>query len=355
MAIIIDDQHRVFTLHTRNSTYQMKADAQNVLLHTYYGEKTDNSDKSLLLYQADRGFSGNPYEMGKRDRTYSLDSIPQEYSSFGTGDYRITSLRVQNKDGSQAAELRYTGYWVQKGKYVIPGLPAVYAEDGEAETLVIRLTDPYSCMEVELYYGILNEIDIITRAVKITNQGTEDIVLKKAASMNLDWDCGDFEWISFYGRHGMEMNLQREGIHHGIQAIGSVRGTSSHQYNPFVILCEKGADEIRGNCYGFSFVYSGEFLIEAERDQIDRTRLICGIHPDNFSWTLHGGDTFWLPEVIMTHSGNGMGKVSRNFHKVIREHICRGEWKDRQRPILINNWEATYFDFTGEKLAAIAK
>lgn len=355
MAIIIDERNRVFTLHTRNSTYQMKADAQNVLLHTYYGEKTDNSDKSLLFYQADRGFSGNPHEMGKHDRTYSLDSLLQEYSSFGTGDYRITSLRVQNHDGSQAAELRYTGYRVQKGKYGIPDLPAVYAKEGEAETLVIRLADAHSGMEVELYYGILDEMDVITRAVKITNQGTEDIVLKKAASMNLDWEYGDFDWISFYGRHSMEMNFQREGIHHGIQAIGSVRGASSHQYNPFVVLCEKGADETMGSCYGFSFVYSGEFLIEAEKDQLGRTRLICGIHPDNFSWNLHGGDTLWLPEVMMTHSGNGMGKVSRNFHKAIREHICRGEWKDRQRPILINNWEATYFHFTGEKLVAIAK
>ena len=322
MAVIIDEQRRIFTLHTQNSTYQMKADAQNVLLHTYYGEKTDNSDKSLLYYQTDRGFSGNPYEMGRIDRTYSMDSLLQEYSSFGTGDYRITSLKVENKDGSQAAELRYAGYRLHQGKYFIPGMPAVYAENGEAQTLMIRLADPYSGLKVELYYGILEETDIITRAVKITNQGTEDIVLKKAASMNLDWEYGEFEWISFYGRHGMELNFQRERIHHGIQAVGSVRGTSSHQYNPFAILCEKGADEKMGSCYGFSFVYSGEFLMEAEKDQIDRTRLICGIHPDNFSWTLHGGDTFWTPEVMMTHSGSGLGKVSRNFHKVIREHIC---------------------------------
>ena len=240
MAIIIDENCGVFTLHTRNSTYQMKADFRNLLLHTYYGEKTDNSDKSLLLFQTDRGFSGNPYEMGKRDRTYSMDSLPQEYSSFGTGDYRITSLRVQNGDGSQGADLRYTGYQVQKGKYGIPGLPAVYAEDEEAETLIIRLEDSYSRMEVELYYGILEELDIITRAVKITNGGIEDIILKKAASMNLDWEYGDFEMVSFYGRHCMEMNFQREEIHHGIQAVGSIRGASSHQYNPFVLLCEKG-------------------------------------------------------------------------------------------------------------------
>lgn len=355
MAIIIDDQRRVFTLQTKHSTYQMKADNENVLLHTYYGEKTDHSDKSLLYWRADRGFSGNPYEIGKRDRTYSMDSLSQEYSCFGTGDYRITSLRVQNSDGSQAAELRYTGYCVQEGKYGIPGLPAVYAKNEEAETLVLQLADPYSGLEVELYYGVLEELDMITRAVKITNPGTDRVVLRKAASMNLDWEYGDFQWISFYGRHSMEMNYQRETIHHGVQSIGSVRGSSSHQYNPCVILCEKGAHETMGSCYGFSFVYSGEFLLEVEKDQLDRTRLICGIHPDNFSWTLQSGDTLWLPEVMMTYSGNGMGSISRNFHKVIREHICRGKWKDARRPILINNWEATYFNFTGEKLIEIAK
>lgn len=355
MAIIIDEQRRVFTLQTKHTTYQMKADAKDVLLHTYYGEKTDSGDKSLLIFRADRGFSGNPYEVGKQDRTYSLDSLPQEYSSFGMGDYRITSLRVQNKDGSQAAELRYAGYRVEEGKYGIPGLPAVHAEHGEAETLVIRLADAYSGLEAELYYGILEEMDVITRAVKIRNKGTGDVVLQKAASMNLDWEDGDFQWVSFYGRHSMEMNFQRETIHHGIQAVGSVRGISSHQYNPFVILCEKGADETMGSCYGFSFVYSGEFLIEAEKDQLDRTRLVCGIHPDNFSWTLPSGDSLWLPEVVMTHSGDGMGNISRNFHRVIRENVCQGKWKKRRRPILVNNWEATYFNFTGEKLIDIAK
>ena len=198
-----------------------------------------------------------------------------------------------------------------------------------------------------MYYGILEETDTITRAVKITNRGTEAVFLEKAASMNLDWEYGDFQWISFYGRHSMEMHVQKTDVHHGIQSVGSVRGISSHQYNPLLLLCERGANETMGSCYGFSFVYSGEFLMELEKDQLDRTRLLCGIHPDNFSWTLEEGETLWLPEVIMTYSGQGLGKLSGNFHRVIREHICRGIWRDKRRPILINNWEATYFDFTG--------
>ncbi len=337
MAIIIDKKHSTFTLQTKNSTYQMKVDKYGVLLHSYYGEKTDNTDKSLLYYQADRGFSGNIYEAAKSDRTYSLDSLTQEYSGFGIGDYRITALRVQNADGSQATELRYAGYRIEKGKYAIDGLPAVYADDTQSETLVIYLQDVYSGLEVSLYYGILEQLDIITRAVKITNKGKSDIILQKAASCHLDWEYGDFDFISFYGRHGMEHNIQRTKVHHGIQSIGSVRGISSHQYNPFVMLCENNANETIGSCYGFSFVYSGEFLIEIEKDQIDRTRLICGIHSDNFKWTLHNNDILWLPEVIMTHSQYGTGGVSRNLHKVIREHICRGIWKNKRRPILINS------------------
>ncbi|MDE5824576.1 MAG: alpha-galactosidase, partial [Lachnospiraceae bacterium] len=350
MSILVDERKKVFTLHTKNTTYQMKADSLGTLLHIYYGERTDDSDKSYIIRFSDRGFSGNPYEVGKENKMYSLDVLPQEYSCYGTGDYRISALKVQNEDGSCAAALRYKGYQVSGGKYSINGLPAVYADENEADTLEILLEDPDSKVEVHLLYGVLEENDIITRAVKIINQGKAGIVLQKAASMNLDWINGGYEWITFYGRHVMERNVQRSELDHGIHAIGSVRGTSSHHYNPFAIVCEKNADEEKGSCYGFSFLYSGEFLMEAEKDQVNQTRLVCGIHPDNFAWNLQPGEEFDTPEVMMTYSAEGLGVISRNLHKTIRKNICRGEWKERRRPVLINNWEATYFHFTGDKL-----
>ncbi len=354
MAILIDENRKVFTLQTNHSTYQMKVDKLGVLIHTYYGKKTDNSDKSHLIYMADRGFSGNPYEIGMLDeREYSLDNMPQEYSCFGTGDHRITALKVKNADGSEAAELRYQSHSLQKGKYKIPKMPAVYAN--EAETLVIKTKDRYTGMEVELYYGVLEDLDVITRTVKIVNPTEQPIVLQKAASMNLDWYAGDFEWITLCGRYALERSVRRQEISHGVQSVGSVRGASSHHYNPFAVLCEKQTTETMGECYGVSFVYSGEFLLEAEKDHIDQTRLLCGIHPDSFEWTLNQNEEFWTPEVILSYSSEGLGKLSRNYHKTIREHICRGEWKNKRRPILINNWEATYFEFTGEKLISIAK
>ena len=365
MAIIIDEKNKLFTLHTRNTTYQMKADSFGTLLHTYYGKRIDDSDMSYLIVNKDRGFSGNPYECGRTDTTYSLDVLPQEYSCYGTGDYRISALKVQNEDGSYAVSLAYQGYQVHRGvKYGIPGLPAVYVEEGVTadpkestlvDSLEITLKDEATGVEAVLLYGVLENLDIITRAVKIVNSGSRKIILQKAASMNLDWVCGEYEWLTFYGRHAQERNLQRGTLDHGIHAIGSVRGASGHHYNPFAIVCEENADETKGQCFGFSFLYSGEFLMEAEKDQVNQTRLICGIHPDNFAWNLQPGEEFHTPEIMMTASASGIGKLSRNFHKTIREHICRGEWKHKRRPVLINNWEATYFNFTGEQLVNIAK
>ena len=355
MAVYTDRESRVFTLQTKNTTYQMKADDKDVFLHTYYGEKTDNSDKSYLIRCADRGFSGNPYEVGTFDRSYSLDMLPQEYSCFGTGDYRISALRVRQADGSRAAELRYAGCETRKGKYAIPGLPAAYGAQEEADTLEVILKDEACGIEVRLLYGVFEKKDVITRAVRITNRSERPVVLEKAASLCLDWQQGEFDWLTFYGRHAMERNVQRTGIAHGVQSAGSVRGASSHHYNPFAVLCEKGTDETKGLCYGFSFMYSGEFLIEAEKDQADQTRFVCGIHPDDFDWTLNPGESFDTPEVLMSCSAEGFGGMSRNLHDLIRENVCRGEWKHKRRPILINNWEGTYFDFTGDKLVSIAE
>lgn len=351
MAINIKEN--VFTLHTKHSTYQMKVDRQGLLLHTYYGSRIDETDMSYRIYSQDRGFSGNPYEMGDVDRAYSTDLYPQEYSCFGTGDFRITGLHVRNEDGSKGCELRFQNTSLEVGKYALEGLPAVYAEDGE--TLKILLKDSYSGIEVELLYGVLEELDVITRAAKITNRGKSRIFLEKAASLSLDWNDEDFDWITFYGRHNKERTFQRAEVSHGIQAIGSVRGNSSHHYNPFSILCSKDVTEEQGECFAFSMLYSGEFQMEVERDQINQTRLVCGIHPDNFTWVLEPEECFTTPEVMMVYSEKGFSRMSHCIHKAIRNHICRGVWKERQRPVLINNWEATYFDFTGEKLVDIAK
>lgn len=255
MPICVDSNTNTYTLHTTRTTYQMKVDELGVLLHTYYGPRTDGGDLSRLIYHFDRGFSGNPHEKGRTEKGYSLDVLPQEYSCFGTGDYRITALRVRQADGSRGCDLRFAGATVSDGKYALPGLPAVHADLRDAETLTVTLRDTATALTVELLYGVLPALDVITRAVRITNSGTAPVVLEKAASLNLDWQYDTFDWVTFHSRHNMERNFQRAPLQHGVQAIGSVRGTSSHHYNPFAILCGPDATETQGLCYGVSFVY----------------------------------------------------------------------------------------------------
>ena len=352
MSIITENN--IFTLCTRNSMYQMKADKHGILLHTYYGKKTAVYDYSYLIQRRDHGFSGNPDEAGN-DRTYSTDTLPQEYSSFGSGDYRECALDIRYGTGARSLGLRYEGYEIRKGKYSIPGLPAMYAGEDKADTLVITLKDDVAGIRVRLYYGVVEDLDVITRTVTVENTEKEPVYLEKVMSLCLDQVYGSWDWITFYGKHEMERQVSRTAVHHGIQSVGSLRGASSHQYNPFVILADQAATETDGECYGFSLLYSGNFLAEVEKDQMDQTRILMGIHPGNFQYRLEQGEIFYAPEAMMVYSHEGLGKMSRCYHKAIREHVCRGKYKHAERPVLINNWEGTYFDFTGEKLLDMAK
>lgn len=353
MAIVAEKN--LFTLHTEHSTYQMKADSLGYLLHLYYGERAEGSMEYLIHY-GDRGFSGNPYDAGS-DRTYSLDVLPQEYPVKGNGDFRMPALMVRRENGAVSADLRYEGYRILDGKYELSGLPAVYEteQDQDVQTLEIDLKDPESGLLVTLLYGVFPKKDVITRAVRLKNEGQELLTLESVQSASLDLIYGDYDWIQFYGRHAMERNVQRIPAAHGAHVIGSRRGTSSHQYNPFVILAEKETTEDFGSCYGMSFMYSGEFQAFAERDQYDQTRTGMGISPEGFSWSLKPGESFTAPEVILSYTGKGLGELSRQYHRLLRQNVCRGMYKEIRRPILINNWEATYFDFNGNKIYEIAK
>lgn len=353
MGIIYDDKAKSFTLHTKNTTYQMKVDKEGFLLHLYYGRKTKGNMDYLLTY-ADRGFSGNP-SVYRDERTFSLDALPQEFPSLGNGDYRSPAFVIENEDGTCACDLRYVSHQIKNGKYSLNGLPAVYAKEEEAETLEILMEDPASGLQVVLLYGILEDCDILTRCVKIQNTGKQKVILKKVQSACLDFVSGNYDVISFYGRHAMERNMQRKEAAHGNYVIGSRRGTSSHQYSPVMILAEQDTSEDFGSCYGMNFVYSGGFQAEVEKDQYNQTRMMMGLSPDQFSYPLETGEVFTAPEVILTYSKEGFGKLSENYHQCIREHVCRGKYKKGPRPILVNSWEAAYFDFTGETIYQLAK
>ena len=354
MGIVYSKSDRTFTIQTKNTTYQMQVDPYGFLLHLYYGKKTDGSCMDYLLTYYDRGFSGNPFDAGD-DRTYSMDALPQEYPSYGTGDYRSTALIIENADGSTACDLRYRSHHIFNGKYKIPGLPAVYADETESQTLEIVMEDAVTGVEVTLQYGVLPDYDVITRSEKIVYRGEGKIFIRKAQSACLDFVQGKYDLLTFYGRHAMERRMQREPVTHGSHVIGSVRGTSSHQYNPMMILADEHTTDQYGNCYAMSFVYSGNFKGETLKDQFGQTRALMGLQDEMFSYPLAEGEIFYTPEVLLTFSGSGMNLLSQNLHRCIRQHICRGKYKESIRPVLVNSWEAAYFDFDGDTLYELAK
>lgn len=353
MGIYINEQEKFFSLKTNNTEYQMQADEYGVLKHIWYGERVENNMSYLLEYP-DVGFSGNPYDAGN-DRTYSLNTLPLEYACSGIGDFRIPAVSVKHSDGSCALDLRYKSFKIKKGKYNITGMPAVYGNESDSETMEIILYDTSGKIEITLRYGVLEKYDIITRSAVIRNLGQKSVILEKAASLCLDIPHFEWELVHFHGRHAMERLSQRSPLINGIQEIASTRGTSSHQHNPSFILCSPECTENGGECIGSFFVYSGSFQAQVERDELGQIRAVMGIHPGLFSWNLKPGDIFETPEAVLTYSKNGFSKLSYNFHKVIREHICRGKYKLAERPVLINNWEATYFDFNTDKILEIAK
>lgn len=353
MAIQIDAEKKIFTLETDHTMYQMQADAYGVLRHLWYGAKT-GCDMSYLQDYPDVGFSGNIYAAGN-DRTYSLDTLPLEYAGAGVGDFRVPAVAAVHADGSSALDLRYYSHTVKPGKYGIEGLPAVYAAEDEAETLEVVLRDTASAVEVTLLYAVLPSLDLVTRCARIRNLGETPVTLTKAASLCLDISRGSWEWVHFHGRHAMERQMERRLLFHGIQEIGSTRGTSSHHQNPTVLLCTPDCTETAGACIGAALVYSGSHQTRLECDQLGQVRMVMGIHPDLFRWELKAGETFSTPEVMLSYSDTGLETLSHHFHQAIREHICRGKYQLAERPVLINNWEATYFGFDTEKILHIAE
>ena len=354
MAVRFDEKKNLFTLQTLDSTYQMKVDDHGVLLHTYYGAPADETDFSYLIGPEDRGFSGQPGDE-KKDRTYSMDYYPLEYPVQGNGDFRVKALKAGFEGEVPALDLRFVSYELEKGKYSLPGLPVLFeAEAGEVETLKITLKDRLEEIYVTLFYGVFEKKNVITRAASIENRSGKNVTLKRALSLGLDFMEGDMDLIHFYGKHAGERQFERRNLPHGITEISSSRGTSSHHHNPFVILCDKDTTEDFGNAYGVSFIYSGGFKIQMEKDQVDGIRLVCGLDDEEFLWKLAPGETFVTPEAALSYSEKGLTALSDQFQKAYHANLIRSPWKDKKRPTLVNNWEATYFGFDAEKLLKIA-
>ncbi len=353
MPIEYRESDRSFHLRTGTTSYVFRIHPAGYPAHVYWGPALRSIDCAHLPLSVERpSFSPTP---DPGDKSLSLDTLPQEYPSFGTSDFRNPAIRVRFADGSTIAEPVYAGHRIFAGKALLPGLPATYAEEGDGvETLELELEDSFRGLSLILSYSVFPRHDAISRSATVRNAGTGDIEILQAFSASVDFPDRDFRLLHLHGAWARERQVELLPIPAGLVSIESRRGSSSHQHNPFFALLRPEATEDSGEVFAFSLVYSGNFAAEVEVDQFNTTRAGIGINPFGFSWRLGRGESFCTPEVVMLRSGEGLGGMSRGFHRLYRERLCRGKYRDAARPILVNNWEATYFDFDALKLGSIA-
>ncbi len=355
MPIIFDSEKKIFKLDTAESSYIFRIYDENYLVHLYYGAKIpDYNLKSFEDRRMYASFSASNPHMLTRD--FSADVYPFEIGCNGCGDMRISSLQIRNSDGNASTDMRYVSHKIYAGKPALKGLPALYeSEEGGCTTLEITTVDKVTGAEAVLLYTVFEKHSAMTRSVIIRNTSDKPFAIEKVMSFNLDMNSSDFDLLTLYGRHNNERNLERRPLAHGRQGIGSRRGSSSAQQNPFMALLRHGATEDHGDAYGFNLVYSCNHLCEIEVDYNESSRVMMGIDPSDFSWTLESGEEFYSPEAVLVYSAEGLGGMSRTFHRLYNNNLVRGPWKKAKRPLLINNWEGTYFDFDDDKLFDIAK
>ena len=353
MGIVYEEDQKVFGLHTKHTTYLcgLTEDGQ-YLGHIYYGKRMTDLSASYLLRTEEPPFTP---ETNAREKASFIGCFPQEYPTAGLGDYRETALAVRTETGYRGCELHYEKHEIFHGKKSLAGLPATFGSEEECETLEITLKDELLDLEAVLCFSVFEDVDVIARSVQIINAGTAPLYLEKVLSACLDMDNEGFEMMTLTGAWARERQIARTPLSRGRHQIGSWRGESSHQEHPFLALVTPGTNQDMGEVYAMHFVYSGNFMAQVEVTEFDAVRMVMGIHPEGFFWKLNPQETFQAPEVVMVYSDAGIGKMTKTFHDLYRKHLIRSKYLHESRPILINNWEATYFNFDTEKLLDIAR
>lgn len=348
MAITFLPETQTFHLTTKNTSYLFRVFDHGYLLSLYWGRRLRDADLTRLWQPVGSGFS--PNYSGAPGHAYSLDLIPTEYPIYGGGDYRVPALSAEFPTGSRLLDLQYRSHTIFKGNTEPDGLPGL---SGGSHTLEVTLEDAFTGLQVVLRYVTIEDCDLLVRNVRVVNQTGGPVRLTRVLSASVDLPDMNWDMLNLHGSHNRERNVERLRLRHGIQAVESRRGASSHQHNPFIALAAPSATEEAGEVYGAALVYSGNFLAQAEGTPFEQTRLQLGIHPADFSWILEPGETFTAPEAMLTYSDRGLGGMSRNFHQAIRGHLGHSVWRHKRRPIVINNWEATYFQFDEAKILEI--
>lgn len=345
------EKNKTFTIETKKSTYAFLISEKGYVAHAYYGSKIEDDDISYLTRQNEYAFSNSEIF---REKHSLLDFLPQEYPTEGIGDFREAALAISNENGNNAVELKYKSYKIHNGTLSLEGLPHVFGDN--AQTLEIITTDDVLNVEVSLFYTIFDDTDAIVRWSKITNKNSAStLFINRSLSASFDMDNQNFDMITLNGSWARERHIDRRPIHMALQGVSSNRGVTTHQEHPFIAILDHNATYNSGNVYGINFIYSGNFIAHVHRNQFDSLRCNIGINPENFCWKLNPSQSFTTPQAVLTFSENGLNGMSQSFHNLYREHLIRSPYKKSMRPILINNWEATYFDFNTEKLLDIAR
>lgn len=352
LEITYDSSEQTFHLRNRVVSYVMYLEEGKFLAHQYWGKRLNKVHAKRAYPRMNRAFAPNPTNI----QNFSLDLLPQEYPGTDTGDYREPAYIYTDERRGRANRLEFVGYRISEGKQPLIGLPYTYVrEEAQGKTLEVDLRDTITGMEATLSYTILRDQPIVTRSVRFKNSSREELKLERALSMSMDFSDGDYELLQLPGAWARERELVRSPLVRGIHTLDSKRGTTSHSYQPFVALVRKETNEEAGEVFGFHFVYSGEFLANIEVDAYEQVRIQIGISPTHFEWSLLPGETFQTPEVVLVYSSQGLNGMSQGLHRLYQHHLMRGRYQHLERPILVNNWEGTYFDFTEDKILEMAE
>ncbi len=350
--ITFNKEQQVFHLCNNQISYLIEVEEHGYLAHLYFGKKINHYSGHYQYVRDMRSFG--PYPEAADHDTFSLDTVMLEYPGYGFGDFREPAYNFKLKDGSRITDFRYDSFEIVQGKCAIEGLPHLYTNQAtEAETLIITLKDDVAQLRLKLNYTIYQDYATVIRSTTLINDSAETVEINQLASQSLDFPNRSFELIHLNGAWGRERQLTREKIEIGTKVLDSKRGSSSHHQNPFVTLVEPTTTEFQGEAYGFCLVYSGNHQTVIEKDNYSQTRVVMGMNPFNFAWQLPAGESFHSPEVVNVYSNQGLNQMSKTYHDLFNHHLIRGEHQLKERPVLINNWEATYFDFDDAKIHGI--
>lgn len=356
MAIIFNAVTNEFHLFNDDISYIIKIHPTGELMHLYYGKHLDHRDSFSHLHPLyEKSYVCYP---NQGCRELSFDALRREYPDYGRSDYHEGAFSITHENGSIVTAFVYDSHTIYSGKPPLMEriLPATYVNDAaKAKTLVIKLIDNISGIALYLQYSIFSEIPVITRSCYFFNEGKTTVNLTTAMSLSVDFEDKEFELLQLSGAWARENQIINTPLRYGYQSIGSTRGASSHQCNPFIALKRPTCTERSGEIYGFSLVYSGNFKAEVFLNYLNQPRLTMGINPHNFQWILQPGAEFQTPEVVMVYSDTGINTMSQTYHRLFNEHLMAKTMRDAMPPVVVNNWETTYFDFNEEKLLEIAQ